>query len=158
MARAFHVVWAGRHQRSTWDALCDGYRRRIARYAAIHDRPVKARGGGDVKSRRRAEGKALRAALPDPCFTIALDRRGTSLSSAALARRLDRLQTTWPHPIAFLIGSDVGLDPPLVEEARMVLSFGPLTLAHELARLTLYEQLYRSLSITRGINYHRPSL
>ena len=79
-------------------------------------------------------------------------------TSEQLAERLARLRVEWPHPIAFLIGSDLGLDRPVLAQARGVLSPGPLTLSHELARVVLYEQLYRALSIEAGMSYHREPL
>lgn len=148
-------MWAGRHQRSSWETLCSGYRDRIARMVPVRDVPVRARGGAEDPQRRRAEGQALLAALPDPCWPIALDGGGDSLDSPALARRLARLRETWPHPIAFLVGSDLGLDPAVLAAARSALALGPFTLSHELARLVLYEQLYRAFSIEAGFGYHR---
>lgn len=158
MSRGYHVIWAGRHRRSAWDTLYKAYRRRIARFVPIQDRPIKIRSSGADATRRDAEGKALLAALPDPCWTVALDRGGQTLSSRQLATRLERLNREWPHPVAFLLGSDLGLDPVVLERARLRLSFGPMTFGHELARLMLYEQIYRSLAIIRGIKYHRPPL
>jgi len=95
------------------------------------------------------------AQLPDPCWTIALDPRGKALSSETLAGELRRLNAEWPHPIAFLIGSDLGLDEETAAAARQRLSFGPMVFGHELARLMLYEQIYRSIAIRHGIKYHR---
>jgi 23S rRNA (pseudouridine1915-N3)-methyltransferase len=155
LAREILVVWAGRHQRPAWEELAAGYRRRIARFLPVRDVPVKARGSGADPDRRRAEAAALARALPDPVWTVALDRRGEALSSEELARRLARLRRQWPHPIAFVLGSDLGLDADFVAKARQVLSLGALTLPHELARLVLYEQLYRALCVDAGINYHR---
>jgi 23S rRNA (pseudouridine1915-N3)-methyltransferase len=155
VSRELLVVWAGRHQRPAWEALCADYRRRIGRLAPVRDLPVRARGGADDPQRRRAEGEALLAALPDPCWPVALDGGGESLDSPGLARRLARLRDDWPHAVAFLVGSDLGLDPAALAAARWRLSLGPLTLSHELARLVLYEQLYRALSIAAGIGYHR---
>jgi 23S rRNA (pseudouridine1915-N3)-methyltransferase len=116
---------------------------------------VRARVAADDPRRQRAEAQALLEALPRPCFSVALDRRGEVLSSVAFAERLGHLRGEWPHSFAFVIGSDLGLDGTLLGEARWVLSFGPLTLSHELARLVLYEQLYRALSIGAGMSYHR---
>ena len=149
------VLWAERHQRPNWEELCGAYRRRIARLAAIRDVPVRARAGADDPQRQRAEMQALQAAMPQSAFCVALDSRGEALASAAFAARLGRMRDEWPHPIAFLIGSDLGLDAGLVAQARWVLSLGPLTLSHELARLVLYEQLFRALSIAAGMSYHR---
>jgi len=155
VSREIVVVWAGRHLRRGWEELCADYRRRIARHVPVRDQPVKARAGGDGAARRRAEGQALAAALPDPCWAIALDRRGRALSSEELAEHLGRLRHDWPHPVAFVIGSDLGLDEAILGAARERISFGPMVLGHELARLVLYEQLYRALCIERGIKYHR---
>ena len=79
-------------------------------------------------------------------------------SSEEIADWLSRLLAEWPHPLTFLLGSDLGLADPVRLGARQRLSFGPLTLPHELARLVLFEQLYRGLSIAAGIKYHRQPL
>ncbi len=157
MARQLMILWAGRHQRAPWEALCSEYRTRIKRYAALSDQRIKVRAGGNDPARRRAEGRALEAALPEPCWTIALDVRGKMLSSEGLAAEIGRLADEWPHPVAFLIGSDLGLDAEVARRARRRLSLGPMILGHQLARLVLYEQLYRAISINRGIKYHRPA-
>lgn len=77
------------------------------------------------------------------------------MSSESWGETLKQLRRDWAHPISFFIGSDLGLAPEVLAEARLVLSFGPMTLPHFLARLVLYEQIYRGLSMELGINYHR---
>ncbi|HEY3569830.1 MAG TPA: 23S rRNA (pseudouridine(1915)-N(3))-methyltransferase RlmH [Thermoanaerobaculia bacterium] len=158
MARELAIVWAGRHQRSNWEEICASYRKRIARLATVRDVPVRARAAPDDPQRMKAEGAALLAAVPPSAWTFALDSRGEMLTSEELAARLSRLKEEWPHPVAFLIGSDLGLDRAVLEGARAVLSLGPLTLSHELARVVLYEQLFRALSIEAGMSYHREPL
>lgn len=155
MAREIVILWAGRHHRTPWEEICASYRRRIAHLMPIRDVPVRARGGADDPQRRRAEGQALLAALPAPAWTVALDSRGEMPDSAQLADRLSRLKAEWPHPVAFLVGSDLGLDPEVLAAARWTLSLGRLTLSHELARAVLHEQLFRALSIEAGMSYHR---
>ena len=158
MGREIIVVWAGRRQPDDWQQLCDEYRNRISRWARVRELPVKVRGGGEEAARLSAEGAALVAALPDPCWGVALDQRGKARSSTELAGWLAGRIEGWPHPIAFLIGSDLGLAAEARSAVRETISFGPLTLPHQLARLVLYEQLYRALSIGAGIKYHRGSL
>lgn len=80
------------------------------------------------------------------------------MSSVELARELKRLREDWPHPVGFLLGSDLGLHREVLEVSRQRLSLGPLTLPHELARLVLYEQLFRAVAMDAGINYHRGPL
>lgn len=155
MSREYVIVWAGRHRRAAWDEICDRYRKRIARRTPVREVAVKVRGKGDGADRLRAEGEALLAALPEPVWRVALDPGGRSLTSEELAAELSRLKRDWPHPVAFLLGSDLGLAPEVLAAARTRLSLGPMTLSHELARVVLYEQLYRAASIEAGTGYHR---
>jgi 23S rRNA (pseudouridine1915-N3)-methyltransferase len=154
LSRELIVVWAGRHLRPEWQALCERYRKRIGRGVPVRELPVKVRRTAP-EQRPRAEAEAMLAALPDPVWLIALDPGGEAPTSERLAAELGRLRRDWPHPIAFAVGSDAGLDPTVLAAARRVLSLGPLTFPHELARLILYEQLYRALAIESGSAYHR---
>ncbi len=157
MSREIVILWAGRHQRNDWDALCGRYRDRIAHFTPLTERAVRA-GTGSGRARLATEASVLRGALPQPAWTVALDRTGRQRSSPELATWLAGVRESWPHPLVFLLGSDLGLDRELVSHCRDTLSFGPMTLPHELARLVLYEQLYRALSINAGIKYHRGPL
>ncbi len=158
MGREYVVAWAGRHQRRAWDEICERYKKRIARVTPVRELPVKVRGlAGSVgdAERRAAEGEALLAALPEPAWLFALDAGGETMSSRRFATLLTRLRREWPHPIAFALGSDAGLDGSVRDAARKTLSLGPMTLSHELARVVLLEQLYRVTSIQAGTGYHR---
>ncbi len=155
MSKDLVIVWAGRHRRDRWEVLVAAYRERLGRFLRVHDRPVKISTTGTVEERQRVETRRLLEAVPDGGWSIALDRRGETPDSVELAEKIGSLLDEWQHPICFLIGSDVGFSKELLRECRGVLSLGRLTLPHELARLVLYEQLYRSLAIRAGINYHR---
>ncbi len=153
MAFEIVVAWVGR-RRQPWESLCDDYRRRIERFAPVRElvlRPSR----GDDGTRLRLEARAIGAVLPDEAWTVGLDRGGRRLGSPALAAEVGRLRAEWRRPVVWIVGSDLGLDRSLLDSCRFRLSLGPLTLAHELARLTLYEQIYRSFTILEGINYHR---
>lgn len=158
MSREILVVWAGRHRRDDWDGLCERYRQRIARFVKLTEIPVRYRGSPDAPNRLQIEGESILSAIPDNAWTVALDRRGRQRSSREIATWMQRLQTDWPHPIAFLLGSDLGLDEAVLKGTREQLSLGPLTLPHELARLVLFEQIYRGFCIEAGIKYHRDPL
>ena len=158
MARQIQIVWAGRHERGDWEDLCTRYRRRIQHHVPIEDRVVKTRLVKNAKARLKVESEALEQALPKSAWLIALDRRGRQMSSDDFARKLESLRRDWPHPLVFVLGSDLGLGKPILERARDCLSLGKMTLPHELARLVLYEQIYRALSITAGMKYHREPL
>jgi 23S rRNA (pseudouridine1915-N3)-methyltransferase len=134
--------------------LCAELRGRIARFAPIREVVVRTRRADD-SGRLEEEASALLGSLPEPCRVVALTRSGRMLASEELALWLARERAEWPHTLAFLVGSDLGLAPRVLEEARLRLSLGPLTLTHETARLVLYEQLYRAFAIEHGIKYHR---
>lgn len=157
MGRELLVVWTGRRRRDEWEALCADYRQRVERFVPVRDLVLRLQ-PGDGAERLAAEAAAVRQALPEPCRRVVLDRRGRALSSRDLAAWLGRTLEEWPHALAFVLGSDLGVDPGLVREADLTLSLGPLTLPHSLARLVLYEQLYRCLSLTSGMKYHRDPL
>jgi 23S rRNA (pseudouridine1915-N3)-methyltransferase len=123
----------------------------------VRDVPLRP-AAGDGAERLGVEAAALRRALPAPRRLVTLDRRGRALSSEELASWLTRQREQWPHALAFVLGSDLGLDETLRSEGELALSLGPLTLPHLLARLVLYEQLYRSLSLAAGMKYHRAPL
>lgn len=149
------VVWVGRHRRDDWERLCERYRERIARVMPIRDVPVRSRSRQEGERRLAEEAEQILAALPDPCWLVALDRRGKHLTSQGLAKRLSRWRREYPHPVAFVLGSDLGLGRPVLEVARLVLALSPMTFSHELARVVVYEQLYRAASIQAGTGYHR---
>jgi 23S rRNA (pseudouridine1915-N3)-methyltransferase len=105
-------------------------------------------------SRRSEEAKALRAALPDG-VVVTLDERGKSLGSEALANQIARWRDDGKPAVSFVIGGADGLDPGLAGAADMTLSFSPLTWPHQLVRIMLAEQLYRTTTILSGHPYHR---
>lgn len=157
MSRGILIFWAGRHHRPEWEKLCADYRKRIEHDMPVQDTLIKVKAAAEDPARRRLETAALLAAAPDPSWTVVLDPRGRQLSTQDFAAELARLRATWPHPVAFLIGSDLGLDPDQIAAARDRFSFGPMIFGHELARLVLYEQIYRAFSMHKGLKYHRPA-
>ena len=148
------MVWFGKSRRDAWEELVADYRERLRREVPVRDVPLKP-GRGEGIERLAAEADAVRSALPDPCRLVVLDPRGRAEASRRFASRLARWWNEWPHAIAFVVGSDLGLHPDLVAAAYRRMSLGPMTLPHALARLVLYEQLYRAFGIRRGSSYHR---
>ena len=155
--RELIVAWTGRPRAGPWEELCADYRERIGHFLPVRDLPLRP-APGEGSERLGVEAAALRRALPSPCRRVALDRRGRLLTSPQLADWLREQREGWPHALAFLVGSDLGLDATVRAEADLALSLGPLTLPHLLARLVLYEQLYRALSLAAGMKYHRAPL
>jgi 23S rRNA (pseudouridine1915-N3)-methyltransferase len=109
----------------------------------------------DGSSRRREEGEGL-AAKSEGALRIALDERGASLTSAEFAELLGKHRARGAKVLAFLIGGADGLAREDVGATGGTISFGAMTLPHQLVRIVLLEQIYRALTIRLGHPYHRP--
>jgi 23S rRNA (pseudouridine1915-N3)-methyltransferase len=101
------------------------------------------------------EGELLLDAVPPRSVLVALDRRGKVLDSAGFAGLLAHWRDDSVSDVAFLIGGADGHGEPLLKKAALVLSFGPMTWPHLLARAMLAEQIYRAQQLLVGHPYHR---
>ncbi|WP_168123316.1 23S rRNA (pseudouridine(1915)-N(3))-methyltransferase RlmH [Paenibacillus sp. HB172176] len=104
---------------------------------------------------REREGERLLAQLKPDAHVVALALDGELWSSEDLAGQLDRLATYGRSHVAFVIGGSNGLAPAVLQRAQQKLSFGRMTLPHQLMRLVLIEQIYRAVKINRGEPYHK---
>jgi len=121
----------------------------------LQEIPLGARSAGkNPRTAMAEEGGAMRAALRDEDYVVALQVDAPSMSTpqlgAWLARRLQD-----GKPLALLIGGPDGLAPPCLERADFRWSLSPLTLPHALVRIIVAEQLYRGMSLLAGHPYHR---
>jgi 23S rRNA (pseudouridine1915-N3)-methyltransferase len=98
-----------------------------------------------------AQALAARAGM----LTVVLDERAPSLASAAFAGKLAAARDAGKASVSFAIGGADGLDPAFVRGADWGLSFGALTLPHQIVRALLAEQIYRAMTILSGHPYHR---
>jgi 23S rRNA (pseudouridine1915-N3)-methyltransferase len=104
---------------------------------------------------RRAEEADGLLARAGTAALVVFDERGRSLTSEAFAARIRAWRDEGRPALACLIGGPDGLAPPVRERADLVLSFGALTLPHQIVRALVAEQLYRALTILSGHPYHR---
>jgi len=104
---------------------------------------------------RDREGERLLALIKPDAHVVALAIGGELWSSEDLAAQLDKLGTYGKSHIVFVIGGSNGLSPAVLRRAQQKLSFGRMTLPHQLMRLVLVEQVYRAVKINRGEPYHK---
>jgi 23S rRNA (pseudouridine1915-N3)-methyltransferase len=105
--------------------------------------------------RCQRESEMLLARVPDRAVIVALDERGSTLTSAAFAQKIAKWRDTGAGDLAFLIGGADGHADSLRERADFLLSLGTMTWPHLLVRGMLLEQLYRAQQILAGHPYHR---
>ncbi len=147
-----HIIAVGRARDGPERALFDHYAGRLAKPLTL--REVEEKRPLPVTDLVRREGELLRAAVPRGAVVVALDGRGRTLDSIALAQKLGQWRDGGDE-VAFLIGGREGLDDPVLSAADLVLSLGPMTWPHLLVRALLAEQLYRAQCIISGHPYHR---
>ena len=109
---------------------------------------------GSAAARKAEEAKNLRASVPEG-VVIAMDERGKSMGSEALANLVARWRDEGRPALSFIIGGADGIDPDFARSADMMLSFSPMVWPHQLVRIMLAEQLYRTTTILSGHPYHR---
>ncbi|HSC87816.1 MAG TPA: 23S rRNA (pseudouridine(1915)-N(3))-methyltransferase RlmH [Polyangiaceae bacterium] len=136
------VVAAGKIKEKPLRLVADDYLGRIARYARIDE----------VETR---DETGLAKAIPEGARLIALEVLGTAYSSERFAKKLESWGSTGKGEIAFVIGAAEGIPAELSKRADERISLSTMTLPHRLARVLLYEQIYRGFSILRGEPYAR---
>jgi 23S rRNA (pseudouridine1915-N3)-methyltransferase len=141
------IMWIGKTREPAIAALTEEYLKRISRYTQVEG--VSLRDEEDLLKKCGASGKA------GVKSTLALmDSRGKEFSSEQFAKLLGDYQDRNPLPLAFAIGGADGFGPASRSAAQQMISLGKMTLAHELARVVLLEQIYRAFMILKVHPYH----
>jgi len=152
--KKLRIIAVGTLRSPHWKAAAAHYFERLKHWRRIQEHVVKNADAGLPEAERvRLEGQRLLLAVQMGDYLICLDERGKSMPSLMFAALLDEIATTSRTP-CFMLGGAFGLDEAARSKARLVLSLGPMTLPHELARVLLLEQVYRAESILRKTPYH----
>ena len=146
----FTIVAVGKLKEKFWTAACAEYLKRMQPYGKTEVREI-----ADVDAARDREGAAILAALGPSAHVVLLAIDGKQRSSESFSQRIDALKLNGASDIAFVIGGSDGVSAAVRQRADETLSFGPITLPHNLARVVLLEQLYRAQKISRGEPYHK---
>ncbi|MBO5223623.1 MAG: 23S rRNA (pseudouridine(1915)-N(3))-methyltransferase RlmH [Clostridia bacterium] len=127
------------------------YTKRLSRYASVTVKEITDYATDDNTCIEK-ESSLILPALKG--YVIVLDIGGKQLTSPELAQSVDRAFVT-NSEVTFVIGGSKGFDDRVRKKADMTLSFGKVTFPHQLVRLMLFEQIYRSFCITEGTPYHK---
>ena len=101
------------------------------------------------------EAELILAKIPKGAFFCVLTPEGKSLSSEALAEKLEQVKLSGKSAACFLIGSSFGMAPRVKAAADLKLSMSAMTFPHHLARVMVGEQIYRAFTIIEGSKYHK---
>jgi len=152
------VLWFGRRGTPALDEQVEIYRQRVQRRWPAEDRVLKPVSGGRSDDPRRVlheEAQVLDRTLEPGWMLVVLDEHGRRLTSEGFAQLLLDSEERSTPGIDFVIGSDLGLDREFAARAAATISLSPMTLPHQIARLVVWEQLFRATHILGGGGYHR---
>jgi 23S rRNA (pseudouridine1915-N3)-methyltransferase len=139
------IVWIGKTKEPAIQALTDEYLKRIARYVPVEGVALRDEAALLQLPGKQTGGKAT---------LMMMDSRGKQFSSEEFAKFLGDYQDRSPMPLIFAVGAADGFSETARAAAQHTISLGKMTLAHELARVVLLEQVYRAFTILKGHPYH----
>ena len=154
------LICVGKLKEKYWRDACAEYMKRLGAYCkpevieVAEERLPAGASAADEKKVIETEGKSLLDKVSKGDYVIALDIKGKELSSEELARRVNEISFE-SSSLAFLIGGSLGLSDKVKQRADAKMSFGRITLPHQLARVVALEQIYRAFKINAGETYHK---
>ena len=154
------IICVGKFKEKYWEAASAEYMKRLGAYCNVSVIEVKEEklpahaSRADEENVIIKEGKSILDKIVSGDYVIALDIGGKELSSEDLAAKIAETSFT-SSTIDFVIGGSLGLSKDVKSRAALRLSFGRITLPHQLARIVLLEQIYRAFKINAGETYHK---
>ena len=142
------------------DAIAE-YSKRLSRYAKLEiievaDEKTPDNASETVETNiKNKEAERLLKYIRDDAYLITLEIKGKQLTSEALAQKIDTLGVQGTSHIIFVIGGSLGLGEEVLKRSNYALSFSKMTFPHQLMRVILLEQIYRSYRINCGETYHK---
>ena len=146
------IICIGKVKDKNLQNLIEDYYKRISKYMSIQI--IELKDENDNYDEMKKESKEILNYLDNKSYNIALDRLGKNISSIEFSKLIDKTFIAYPN-INLFIGGSLGLDKSILDKCNMVLSFSSLTFPHQLFRLMLLEQVYRSFKILNNERYHK---
>jgi 23S rRNA (pseudouridine1915-N3)-methyltransferase len=148
------IAWIGKTKEPAIQSLTDEYLKRISRFVAVEGLTLRDEAALLQMCGHTAAAKRNKTASGGKSTLVLMDSRGKQLSSEEFARFLADYQERNPLPLVLAVGPADGFSAAAVSGAQHIISLGRMTLAHELARVVLLEQVYRAFTILKGHPYH----
>ena len=155
------VISVGKIKEKYFTGAIEEYAKRLSRYCKLdlievpdEKTPDGASEGLELQIKEK-EGERILQKIPDGAFVVALAIDGKMLDSEELAGQMERWNVGGISHVVFLIGGSLGLAPTVLKRADYKLSFSKMTFPHQLTRVILLEQVYRSFRIRNHEPYHK---
>lgn len=155
------VVCIGKLKERYWTEAVQEYSKRLSKYCTLTISELKEEKAPDNASAaeetavKEAEGRAILKQIKKEAYVIALEVQGKELTSESLSERIASLGLSGKSDLVFVIGGSLGLSGEVLARADFRLSFSRMTFPHQMMRVILLEQIYRSFKIIRNEVYHK---
>lgn len=155
------VITVGKIKEKYWNMAIEEYAKRLSRYCKLEivevaDEKTPDEAGETLEMQiKDREGQRISDKLPENAYVIALAIEGKMLDSVELSRKMEDIAVKGTSHIVFIIGGSLGLSPKILKRADYLLSFSKMTFPHQMMRVVLLEQIYRSFRISNHEPYHK---
>lgn len=155
------ILCVGKIKEKFYTAGINEYAKRLSRYCKLEiiqvedEKTIENSTETEMDLVKQKEAQRLLRKIPENAYVITLEINGKQLDSVELAEKIERLGVTGTSHIIFVIGGSLGLHHTVSERADFKLSFSKLTFPHQLMRVILLEQIYRSYRIAKKEPYHK---
>lgn len=155
------IICVGKLKEKYWSDAVGEYSKRLKSYCTLdivelkESRLPDKAGPAEELAVKEAEGTEILKKIKDNMYVITLEVKGKMLSSEKLAEKIENLGIDGVSNVAFVIGGSLGLSEAVSKRANFKLSFSEMTFPHQMMRVILLEQIYRSFKIIKNETYHK---
>ncbi len=151
------IVAVGKIKEKSLASLIDEYKKRISGYSKIEIVEVNDEPNDKLEDEKvkQLEGQRILKQIKKDSYVILLDLRGEMLDSVKFAKKLETINTYQSSHITFVIGGSLGVSEEVRQRADYLLKLSDMTFPHNIARLLILEQIYRSYKILNHESYHK---
>ena len=156
-----NIICIGKQKERYWQDAVKEYSKRLGRFCTLNiielkESPLRANPSqADEEAVKVAEGREILAKIKPGDYVVTLEIKGKSPDSVQLARKISDLGLQGRSTIDFIIGGSLGLSGEVSSRSDFKLSFSAMTFPHQLMRVILLEQIYRSFKINSNEAYHK---
>ena len=149
------IISIGSQPQKEINQLIESYTQKISAYSKVEwiNLQLKLK-DKNIKIKKELESQNILSKIDSNAFVISLDEKGQTFSSVEMSHQLEKIMLNHSN-INFIIGGADGLDQTVLDKSNLVMSLSNLTLPHQLVKVFLIEQIYRSYSIINNLPYHR---
>ena len=155
------ILCVGKVKEKFYREAIDEFTKRLSRYCKLEiievsdEKTEEQSSETEIRLVKEKEGERILAKVPDSAYVVALAIEGNQLDSEELAKKMEQWNVSGVSHMVFIIGGSLGLAPKVLNRADFKLSFSKMTFPHQLMRVVLLEQVYRSFRIRNNEPYHK---